>query len=262
VQNNELVSLLIEPLGLSDDAILYPLSGGAINCSFYLNDDSKEFMVKRFQGEQSLGIDRQERFDLQLQLAKKRLAPKPLYLSIEKGIYVEEWVKQHRSQLLLFFDELHINSLASALTRIHKAKIKTSRVDLPREWQQYLTTLANPPSFLIDEVTKATQKWVELTEKSPEDDVFCHNDLSWAHLCIPTKIILDWEYAGIGNRYFDLLSCAKVNGLDAHQHDLLLGAYAKQNNIPINKVYDACSQQASFLELTYRLWYEAVGLQP
>jgi thiamine kinase-like enzyme len=218
-------------------------------------------MVKCFEAEQSLCIDRQERFDLQTQLAKKRLAPKPLYLSAENGIYVEEWVKQHRSQLLLFFDELHINSLASALTRIHKVKIKTSRVNLPREWQQYLTALSNPSSFLIDEVTRTAEKWIEITESAPQDDVFCHNDLHWSHLCMPTKTILDWEYAGIGNRYFDILSCAKVNHLDANQHDLLLSAYAKQNNIPINEVYDACSQQASFLELTYRLWYEAVGLK-
>ena len=249
-----------QPLGLTGESMLYALSGGAINKSYYLNDDSNEFLVKQFQGESSLGIDRQERFDLQLQLAKKRLAPRPVYLCLEKGVYVEQWVKQHRSQLLLFFDELHINSLASALTRIHKSKINTQVIDFPREWQQYLSTLDNPCSFLIEEVTKATEKWIASREAFPNDQVFCHNDLAWAHLCIPTKLILDWEYAGIGNRYFDLLSCAKVNDFNADQHDLLLSAYAKQNAIPINEVYDGCSNQAPFLELTYQLWHQAVGI--
>jgi len=209
-----------------------------------------------------LCIDRQERFDLQLQLSKKRLAPLPIYLSSDSGIYVEQWVKQHRSQLLLFFDELHINSLATALTRIHKCKVSSKLVDLPREWQQYLMTLSNPPSFLVEKVTQETQKWIANIESSPNDLVFCHNDLFWAHLCLPTKLILDWEYAGKGNRYFDILSCAKVNGLDAQQHDLLLSAYAKTNDIPINEMYDGCARQASFIELTYQLWYQAVGIQP
>lgn len=262
MQNDELITLLEDALGLTGDAIVYPLSGGTINRSYYLNDDSNEFMVKHFQGEDSLCIDRQERFDLQLKLSKKRLAPKPIYLSTDKGLYVEQWIKQHRSQLLLFFDELHINSLATALTRIHNSKIKAKRVDLPGEWQQYLKSLANPPSFLVSEVTKATEKWVAAVEAFPGDQVFCHNDLLWAHLCVPTKIILDWEYAGIGNRYFDLLSCAKVNGFNTQQHELLLKAYAKQNSIPINEVYEGCSQQASFIELTYKLWYQAVGVTP
>ena len=262
MQCDELMEFLKAHLGLTDDAVMYPLSGGAINHTYHLSDDAKAFLVKEFQGEESLCIDRQERFELQLSLSKKGLAPKPIYLSLENGIYVEQWVKQHRSQMLLFFDELHINALATALTRVHNSKVKTKAVDLPMQWHQYLKSLANPPSFLVDEVTRTAEKWIEQMELTPKEQVFCHNDLVWAHLCIPTKIILDWEYAGIGNRYFDLLSCAKVNAFDTQQHDLLLTAYAKQNNIPLNEVYEGCSKQAGFIELTYKLWYQALGITP
>jgi thiamine kinase-like enzyme len=260
VQNDELIRLLKTPLGLTDDAIVYPLSGGAINRSYYLGDDPNEFMVKEFLGESSLCIDRQERFELQLILWKKKLAPKPIYLSSDTGIYVEQWIKQHTSQLLLVFDDRHINTLATALTRVHKSKIKAKLIDLPKQWHQYLTTLVSPSLCLVKEVTTETEKWITGIELASHDQVFCHNDLAWAHLCVPTKIILDWEYAGIGNRYFDILSCAKVNSLNIQQHDLLLTAYAKQNNIPINEVYDGCLQQASFMELTYQLWHQAVGI--
>ena len=259
VQNDQLINLLKTPLGLSDSVIVSPLSGGAINRSYYLNDASNEFMVKEFRGESSLCIDRQERFNLQLLLSNNGLAPKPLFLSSDTGIYVEEWIQQHRSQTLLIFDERHINSLASALTRIHKSKVKIKSLDLPAAWLQYLTTLQSPSRNLVEEVTKQTQQWKTITDSAPDDQVFCHNDLVWAHLCVPTNIILDWEYAGVGNRYFDILSCAKVNGFDTQQRDLLLTAYATQNNIPINEVDEGCLQQTSFVELTYQLWHEAVG---
>lgn len=256
------IDILRAPLALRGDAMMYPLSGGAINHSYYLHDDSNEYMVKHFQSEDSLGIDRQERFDLQLQLSKKRLAPKPIYLSAEHGIYVEQWIKQHRSQLLLFFDELHINALAAALTRIHQSNVKAKSVDLPNEWQRYLLSLPDPSSFLIEQVTTLTEQWIECNENYPADVVFCHNDLAWAHLCGPTKIVLDWEYAGLGNRYFDLLSCAKVNGFKSKQHDELFNAYSKLNEIPINDVYEGCQRQANFIELTYQLWYQAIGISP
>jgi hypothetical protein len=260
LQNDKLINLLKAPLGLTDSAILSPLSGGAINRSYHLNDAPNEFMVKEFQGESSLCIDRQERFNLQLIVSNDGLAPRPIYLSSDTGIYVEEWVKQHRIQLLLIFDERHINSLAMALTRVHKSKVKTKTLDLPADWRQYLTAMPSPPRSLIKEVAEQTAKWITSANSSPHDYVFCHNDLVWAHLCVPANIILDWEYAGIGNRYFDILSCAKVNGFNTKQRDLLLTAYAKQNNISVNEVNEGCSQQASFVELTYQLWHQAVGI--
>jgi thiamine kinase-like enzyme len=259
-QNDKLINLLKAPLGLSDRAIISPLSGGAINRSYYLNDASNEFMVKEFQGESSLCIDRQERFDLQSMLSNSGLAPKPIYLSPDTGIYVEEWIKHRRIESLSIFDERHINSLASALTRVHKNKVETKLLDLPAHWLQYLTALQSPSNDLVEEVTKQTQKWKKTVGSAPNDQVFCHNDLVLAHLCVPTNIVLDWEYAGVGNRYFDILSCAKVNGFNTQQCDLLLMDYATQNNIPINEVNEGCLQQTSFVELTYQLWHQAVGI--
>jgi fructosamine-3-kinase len=66
VQNDELIRLLKTPLGLTEDAILYPLSGGAINRSYYLNDDFNEFMLKEFQAKSSLWIDSQKHVELHL----------------------------------------------------------------------------------------------------------------------------------------------------------------------------------------------------
>ncbi|MDT0582918.1 MULTISPECIES: phosphotransferase [Alteromonadaceae] len=258
----ELLTLLSEPLGLSDDALLYPLSGGAINHSFYLNDEKNEFLVKCFEGEEATNIDRLERFELQAHLAKKKVAPAPLYICPDNGIYVEQWIKQHRSQIPLFFDELHVNALVKSMSLIHKINVNTRVIDLPAEWRNYLESIPSPSSFVIEQVAAVTEKWNKQANEQSSSWVFCHNDLVWAHLCPPTKIILDWEYAGIGNRYFDLLSCAKVNNFNSEQHDLLLSAYAKYNEIAIDDVYQECAIQSEYLQLTYQLWYDAVGLQP
>ncbi|MFT5277469.1 MAG: thiamine kinase-like enzyme [Glaciecola sp.] len=262
MNTEELINLLKTPLALSNDTIVSSLSGGTINHSYYINDDPNEFLLKHFQGEDSLAIDRQERFDLQLQLSKIWLAPKPMYLSSDRAIYAEQWVKQCQELELLSFENSHINELAIALTRIHHVEIKTKTVNLAKDWQSYLLSIPNPSSILVEQVAKLSMQWILSDEDSASCHVFCHNDLAWAHLCLPTEIILDWEYAAIGNRYFDILSCARVNGLDSKQQDHLLVKYAELNKISIDDVYKGCGKQASFLELTYQLWHEAVGLEP
>jgi thiamine kinase-like enzyme len=69
---------------------------------------------------------------------------------------------------------------------------------------------------------------IETTLVGPEHEpVPCHNDLLSANFIrSPRGIrIIDWEYAGMGDRYFDLGNFAVNNGLDESQEAELLSAY-------------------------------------
>lgn len=260
MQDNELISLLKAPLGLTSCAMISKLSGGTINRCYYVKDNNKEFMIKYFEGDDSLSIDRKECFDLQLELFEKGMAAKPLYLSFEQDIYAEQWIKLDRSHVLLSIENEHIDAMAKALSRIHCTVVSAKEINLPKDWQHYLRSSPSPSNLLIERVKKATEEWIIYKEEATNSQVFCHNDLSWGHLCLPTKLILDWEYAGLGNRYFDILSCARINKLNPQQHERLLAQYAKLNELLIETVYEGCSKQADFLELTYQLWQQALGV--
>ncbi len=62
---------------------------------------------------------------------------------------------------------------------------------------------------------------------SEHEPVPCHNDLVGANLLAdgPSLRVLGWEYAGMGNRYFDLGNLAVNNGLDEAAEATLLEAY-------------------------------------
>ena len=62
---------------------------------------------------------------------------------------------------------------------------------------------------------------------SPEPRVPCHNDLLAANFIGAGErlVILDWEYAGMNDRYFDLGNLATNNGLDDGAETALLDAY-------------------------------------
>ena len=55
----------------------------------------------------------------------------------------------------------------------------------------------------------------------------CHDDLLAANFIrgADQLWIVDWEYAGMGDRYFDLANFAVNNGLDEAQQETLLEAY-------------------------------------
>ena len=63
--------------------------------------------------------------------------------------------------------------------------------------------------------------------RHPLEPVFCHNDLVPENIvCAPERMVLiDWEYSGAGDRFFDLGMAAAYHQLDDKQERELLGAY-------------------------------------
>ena len=82
-----------------------------------------------------------------------------------------------------------------------------------------------PPEFAL-----AAERAAEIEAAfaaSPEPRCPCHNDLLAANFIGSGDglVILDWEYAGMNDRYFDLGNLATNNALDDDAEDALLGHY-------------------------------------
>jgi len=89
--------------------------------------------------------------------------------------------------------------------------------------------------------------------------VLCHNDLSLPHIVeTTTPVIVDWEYAAMGNRYFDLASCGQINQLGQAQKLALYQAYALYSGLEQQLVIEQCLQQEVVVALTASLWYAAL----
>ena len=117
--------------------------------------------------------------------------------------------------------------VAQALRAIHGGPPIPARFDSFRVVEAYAATAAAhggiPPAF-----ERARELAVEVERaRGPVPERPCHNDLLTANFIDDgTRIrIVDWEYAGMGDVYFDLANFAVNNSLplaDAHE---LLGAY-------------------------------------
>lgn len=122
-------------------------------------------------------------------------------------------------------------NVADALRRMH-----TSEEQLPASFsafrivEEYAATAERHGAKLPGRYGAALKraKSIERALRGPEHEpVPCHNDLLAANLLLDgaSLRIVDWEYAGMGNRYFDLGNLSVNNGLGDDAEGILLEAY-------------------------------------
>ncbi len=124
-----------------------------------------------------------------------------------------------------------LKSLAGALRQMHDSGEElSSEFSSFRVVERYAQTAkehgVEPPEayHAAHKRAKAIEKALRGTDHEP---VPCHNDLLAGNLIRQGERIriVDWEYAGMGDRYFDLGNLAVNNGLDDDGEAVLLEAY-------------------------------------
>jgi hypothetical protein len=80
------------------------------------------------------------------------------------------------------------------------------------------------------------------------------------HLSYPNGPLFDWEYAGLGCRYFDIASCCITNALSPQNINKLCSSYAYLANVDIHQVIKNVQEMSVLVSLTHSLWAESVGI--
>ncbi|MCO7224370.1 phosphotransferase [Pleionea sp. CnH1-48] len=237
---------------------IQPVAGGEVNHSFVLLSGEQRFFLKLFEQDELLPAGRDAQYELQLRLSKHHLAMEPVYFNHELGCQVESWFDGDNLLKLDAAIEQKIDILAETLAAIHNTDINAQPLPLPEVWQRYIEAakLDIDPS-LRDRVERAERIFADTKTSSK---VLCHNDLSLQHVGLSSsRMVFDWEYAAMGNRYFDLASCIDVNGFDGSQAQLLLNKYCGFSGIEEEHALASTLQQDELVKLTCELWFRVVG---
>jgi thiamine kinase-like enzyme len=226
----ELLSDLSETLGPTLGAPV-PLHGGMTNRNFRVRfappvGDGMLRLPGRDTG--LLGIDRRAELLAGQQAAWLGIAPKVLYG--DERCLVTQFVNGSE------FDADRLRAAPQAVVRGLRA-FHDSGLELPaRFWipDQLVAfaTLLSDRGVAVDDRFRRTQALVdEIATALPlGEPVACHNDLLPGNLMSarddPDRpMLVDWEYAGMGHRWFDLGNLAVNNAFDPAAEDRLLSAY-------------------------------------
>ena len=239
-----------------DELRLESIQGGAINKSYILHCGDDRFFLKTFESNHFAPTDRQALFFHQQRLAELQKAPHPIYLSNAHDFQVEAYVEHTSLRQSDLTETRKLRLLAETLYEIHQLPTIAMSLDLPKDWVTYLEKAAKKDDKkLLKRIESIKQSWIE-THKA--DQVLCHNDLAMEHISVTMPpVIFDWEYAAVGNRYFDLVACSLINQLSDHAIDELLGCYSEFSDISLLDVKQQYVIQLPIVKLTNELWYLA-----
>jgi thiamine kinase-like enzyme len=196
-----------------------PLGGGITNHNFKVVVDG-ETLVLRIGGKDTelLGIDRAREHEAALLAAELGIGPE--VARYEDGVLVTGSPRRGR--------RAEPSVVGGLLRRLHSARALAGRFDSFRVVEAYASTAAERGQTLPDQYDRAHELAHAIEARRSEAPlVTCHNDLLAANFIDDGNRIwiVDWEYAAMGDPFFDLANFSVNNGLDEEGERSLLAAY-------------------------------------
>ncbi len=205
-----------------------PLSGGITNHNFRVEVGGASYVL-RMGGAQTalLGIDRAVERDAARRAADVGVGPEVVRFVEPEGWLVTRFIEGRTIPI----DEMHspemIRRVVQALRRFHDAAPIPGAFDAHAVVEAYHQEAVERGVAIPDAYAKAEAISRRIRDsRGPQDPVPCHNDLLNANFLDDGEIrIVDWEYAGMGDKFFDLANLS-VNHEFTPKHDReLLEAY-------------------------------------
>ena len=206
-----------------------PLGGGITNRNFRVVCDGAAYVL-RIGGKDTdvLGIDRHAEYGAASVAASLGVGPQVVDFVEPEGYLVTRFVEGEAVRLEEIRSPETLRETAALLRRVHEGPPIPGRFDSFRVIEAYRASAVTygvevPASY---EGAKALADRIEHA-LGPRPEHPCHNDLLNANFIRgPEGIrIVDWEYAGMGDRFFDLANFSVNHELEAEHDRALLEAY-------------------------------------
>ena len=181
-----------------------------------------------------------------------KISEKVVYFDENTGIKISKFVHNARQYKTTPTNE-QITYLAKTLKKLHSSKLK-----VPFGYQMFYRLSIYKKSLFEDEYidTKIEKQIIKDVQKifAKDEMVLCHNDLVQNNLLFKFNglTLIDREYSGMNNFYFDLASFISENNLNDEQKEFFLSKYfgAKLNDLKRKKV----NIFINFLDLLFYYW--------
>jgi thiamine kinase-like enzyme len=207
------------------------LGGGITNHNFRARFGGREVVV-RLPGNDTelLGSDRAGEREANRLAAAAGVAPELVAALEDPVVLVTAFVEGPTMEAGELREPRALAEVAVALRRVHDCGAIDARFDAFRLVEDYAAATRSHGGEIPEAYARARAETARI-ESAPAlvggEPVLCHDDLLPANFIdTPEGIrIVDWEYAGMGNRWFDLGNFAVNNELNPSEEEAFLTAY-------------------------------------
>ena len=183
------------------------LSGqGYSNENYIFFAEEKPYLLRRFKLDDR---DRELEYRVQRLAYEQAIAGEPLVLDLLQDFMVCEFLEGEHREVL---GEEELAMLASVLKKVHSLEIDTEEMQL---------------ETMFGSIDGALETALQSIEQFPKEPVLCHNDPNSKNLIFSASglKLIDWEFAGINDRYFDLAAVSVEFDLDILDEAYFLASY-------------------------------------
>jgi thiamine kinase-like enzyme len=221
-------SRAVDRLWPGRSATIEELGGGITNRNYKIRVDGGVYVL-RMGGAKTglLGIDRTVEHAASLRAAEIGVGPEVVAFVPSEGWLVARFIDGRGISPEEIRGHVVLPRVAAALRRLHSAGAIPGRFDAHAVVDDYRVEAQAHGAGIPDEFAAAWEVSQRIrAARGPQPLVPCHNDLLNANFLDDGEIrIVDWEYAGMGDRFFDLANLSVNHEFGVEDDRRLLAAY-------------------------------------
>jgi thiamine kinase-like enzyme len=212
------------------DLIASPLGGGITNSNFKIEVGGEAFVL-RIVGENTdlLGIDRDNEYTANKIAGQLGIAPEVYFFIRPEGYLVTRFINGRPIPPEEISQPGNIRRVMEVVKKIHTMPAIPGSFNVFQVVRNYTYTASDYLVELPKEYDWLIQRILEAEAAlsvNPIQPCPCHNDLLNANFLTNDHLyILDWEYAGIGDAFFDLANFSSHHNLSGEQDLWMLNCY-------------------------------------
>ena len=235
---------LIQGLTGEECISLTPLSGGVTNGSYLAQMQTHQYVIRIPGDGTNQYINRAHEVSNLQQASSLGCVPKIIHADGETGVIITQYLDQNlpmnRADI---HNPEHLRLICERMGSVHCSGLRFGNefniVEQMRTYQQLLAKMSFIyPQELLQHMNKLEGVIDELFAHPEEIQLVpCHGDPKLNNFLLQgNKLwLIDWEYSGMAEYYFDLVNLVMTDDLNKEEEELFLSAYEQYVHLPVNR---------------------------
>jgi thiamine kinase-like enzyme len=195
--------------------------GGWTNANYLLTIHGERFVL-RIGGANTaqLGIERRTERDAVLAASAAGIAPEVVLFTLPEGYMVTRFIDGHKWTPDEFRMPAVIRRVAATMRRVHALPPIEGAFSPYRDIEQRLQVAKARGATMPDHLDRCLDKMRQIErERASAPHALCHNDPFQTNFLDDGRVyLLDWEFAGMGDLFYDLASVCHIFAPEQKAH--------------------------------------------
>lgn len=219
---------------------IVPLSGGVTNATYEIVTRSGKKYAVRIPGKGTNEyINRSDEMNNISRINPLGIMPKVTCSDPVTGILIMDFVENSQAcSMEDFNNERALQRICHLLSKVHSSGIKfDNEFDIPVTkdmYRKHLKEIGGKTPELLQKEEKRMDDWMQyLFKEYPKKLAPCHIDPKLNNFLKKGRMLylIDWEYSGMADLYFELANFSLTNNLTSDEENIFIDAYCKASGI-------------------------------